>query len=309
MGVGIEPGVYVVAVSGGVDSMVLLDMLVNKYEPITNHQSPIKLVVAHYDHGIRQDSYLDRQLVQAAAKRHGLPFVYHEGDLGADASEDTARKARYAFLHQVRNASGARAVLTAHHHDDVLETAIINLLRGTNRKGLSALKSSNIVHRPLLHLPKNHLRQYARDQGLVWREDITNADPKYLRNHVRHSVIPKLSAEQHGQLVDIVRNTTQINQALDAQLLNYLHLQPALTKLSRREFLRLPHVVAREVMAAWLRRHGIRDFDQKTLERLVIAAKTAAPGKTVDVSKGVSLNINKTTINLTPISHLLTPNS
>ena len=280
-------GTYVVAVSGGVDSMVLLDMLAKQ------QTSGVKLIVAHLDHGIRHDSVLDRQIVQAVAKKHGLPFVCHEGRLGPDASEDTARKARYEFLHHVRTASGAQAVLTAHHHDDVLETAVINVLRGTNRKGLSALASSATVHRPLLHVPKSHLQKYAQDQGLVWRDDSTNTDTKYLRNHVRRNVLPKLSSGQKAELIDVIRSAGRINKELDLQLLNYLHMQPGLNKLSRREFMRLPHAVAREVMAAWLRRHGVRDFDQKTLERLVIAAKTFAPGKRIDVLKGHQLQLTK----------------
>ena len=288
MQVEIEPGVYVVAVSGGVDSMALLDMV---------RQLPnVRLIVAHYDHGIRHDSALDRRLVQAVAKAHRLPFVYHEGKLGLSVSEDTARKARYEFLHQVRTASKARAVLTAHHHGDVLETAIINLLRGTNRKGLSSLSSIQFVHRPLLHIPKNHLQQYALNQGLVWREDSTNTDIKYLSNHVRHRVLPKFSSDQKAQLIDIVSTARQVNQQLDIHLLNYLHMQPALDKLNRQDFTRLPHIVAREVMAVWLRSHGIRDFDQRTLERLVIATKTFAIGKIVDVSKGATMVINKHTI-------------
>lgn len=290
--IAVPAGTYVVAVSGGVDSMVLLDLV--------RQQLDLKLVVAHYDHGIRHDSRLDREIVQATAKKLGIPFVYHEGKLGVDASEEAARKARYDFLHSVRKASGAGAVLTAHHHDDVLETAIINMLRGTNRKGLSSLQSTQSIHRPLLHLQKQHLKQYAQDQGLVWREDSTNQDTRYLRNYVRHKILPQFEPHHKQQLVDIVKTVGSINDELEKQLTHYLHVQPALDKLSRLEFMRLPHVVAREVIAAFLRRHGIRDFDQKTLERLVVAAKTHAPGKSVDIVNGYKLSIGKANLALVP---------
>lgn len=283
MDIAVKPGTYVVAVSGGVDSMVLLDLL--------QRQPGLKLVVAHFDHGIRQYSYMDRELVRTAAKQHRLPFVYHEGRLGPDASEDVARKARYDFLHAVRNASGAQAIITAHHHDDALETAIINLMRGTGRKGLSSLHANELVHRPLLHIPKHVLRAYAQDQGLVWREDSTNQDTRYLRNHVRHNILPQFTDEQRQQLAAIVQQAHHINRELDTQLLHYVHLQPALDKLDRRTFVLLPHTVAREVLATWLRTHGIRDFDQKTLERLVVAAKTLVPGKAADINKGHSLKV------------------
>src|SRR5438309_11792005 len=95
----IMPGKYVLAVSGGVDSMVLLDLLAA--------QPGIELIVAHFDHGIREDADADRQLVEAAATRYGLPFVAARGQLGAQASEATAREARYRFLQQVRQEQGA----------------------------------------------------------------------------------------------------------------------------------------------------------------------------------------------------------
>src|SRR5689334_5856697 len=115
MDVSLSPGSYVVAVSGGVDSMTLLDLL--------RQQPHLKLVVAHFDHGIRPDSYVDRQLIQDVTKRHNVPFVFDTASLGSGASEATARQARYNFLRRVHNATGAKAIVTAHHQDDLLETA------------------------------------------------------------------------------------------------------------------------------------------------------------------------------------------
>ena len=129
----VKPGRYVLAVSGGVDSMVLLNLL--------QQQPDVQLTIAHFDHGIRTDSADDRRLVQAAARFYGLPVVYHEGQLGADASEATARQARYEFLRTVRLVANAKAIITAHHQDDVLETAILNMLRGTGRRGNRSFKS------------------------------------------------------------------------------------------------------------------------------------------------------------------------
>jgi tRNA(Ile)-lysidine synthase len=285
MDVSVKPGTYVVAVSGGVDSMVMLDLLASRPD--------LKLIVAHYDHGIRPNSSLDRQLVEQVARQHGVPFVHYEGELGPGTSEEVARKARYEFLHQVREASGAKAILTAHHHNDALETALLNLLRGTNRKGLTALRSHATVHRPLLHVTKQELRQYANDQGLVWREDPSNVDTVFLRNYIRHKILPRLSKEDQEKLSDIIKNMRRINEELDTQLLHFLHVQTKSGMLDRSTFARLPHAVAREVMAAWLRHHNIRDFDQKTLERLVVAAKTYYPGTLTDVVKGTKFRIHK----------------
>ena len=290
MTVDLPAGKYVVAVSGGIDSVVLLDML---------HKLPgIKLVVAHYDHGIRSDSHLDRQHVAELAKTYGLPFVYHEGKHGPDTSEAAARTARYQFLHRVRLASGARAIVTAHHRDDLLETAILNLLRGTGRKGLSSLQSTDIVVRPLLHLTKHQLHTYAHVHKLQWREDSTNSDEAYLRNYVRRRIVPKFTMAQRRQLHELILRTAELNEQLDAYIVNYLHCQPHIHQLHRRSFISLPHGVAREVMASWLRNAGIRQFDRQTLERLVVAAKTARPGASIDIIQGHRLLTLKNTLAL-----------
>ena len=275
MTLSIEPGTYVVAVSGGVDSMALLDML--------QRLDGMKLTVAHFDHGIRDDSHEDRMLVERAAKDYGLPFVYTEGRLGAKASEELARRARYDFLHKVRQASGAGAVVTAHHKDDVLETAIINLLRGTGRKGLTSLRSIDGIKRPLLGHSKQEITRYAKRQNLGWRDDPTNSDPKYLRNHVRHNIIARLGDADREKLHDIITRQHMVNDEIDILLYAHLRQYTNKTELHRTWFIGLEHAVALEVMAAWLRANNIRDFDKNTLERLTHAAKILKVGRMVPV--------------------------
>lgn len=283
MDITLEPGVYVVAVSGGVDSMALLDML--------RSMPKLRLIVAHYDHGIRTNSNIDRKLVQAYANRHGLTYVYDEGNLGSGASEAAARQARYDFLRKVKDTVRARAIITAHHHDDVLETAVINLLRGTNRRGLTSLKSRGDIVRPLLQVPKSALKTYAKDNQLVWREDSTNQDTKYLRNHVRHNILNKLSVDDRNAFAALIVKFAELNQEIDSLLVNHLHLQPSAARLDRKEFTQLPHAVAREVLAAWLGYRQITGYNRKTLERLVVMAKISVPGKQIDIVNGNSLQV------------------
>lgn len=304
MDVEIEPGKYVVAVSGGVDSVTLLHLLVKKREsrnPKTDtSQAPAKpaklaanynFLVAHLDHGIRPDSKKDREFVQQLARQYGLPFVYDSAQLGPGASEDAARAARYAFLHRVRRATDARGIITGHHQDDLLETAIINLSRGTGRRGMTSLRSVDKLVRPLLHMPKSQLVSYAEAHQLPWREDSTNRDTKYLRNHIRHKVLPKLGSSERGKLLDIIRQLQELNRQIDHEIINHLHLQPALNVLDRHWFMMLPHAVAREVMAHWLRQAGVSDYDRKTLERLVVAAKTFRAGHRTDINRRWRLSV------------------
>lgn len=275
MNIEVEPGKYVVAVSGGVDSVTLLDLLAQKPE--------LKLIVAHFDHGIRPDSKSDRLHVKELAKKYNLSFVYDEGKLGAGASEEKAREARYKFLHKTRESANARAIITAHHQDDLLETAIINLLRGTGRKGLSSLTSSDKILRPLLHLSKPDLFKHAKRHGLTWREDPTNKDQYYLRNYVRHQIVPKLNKNSKQKLIDIVTKSKRLNEQIDEQLISQLHLQPSLKELDRDYFVTLPHEISMEVMNHWLKKNGAKNLNRKLLEQIVAAAKTLKAGKLIDV--------------------------
>lgn len=265
----VPPGKYVVAVSGGVDSMVLLDML--------TRQPGLHIVVAHFDHGIRSDSSEDRRLVEQTAAHYKLPYIYEEGHLGANASEAQARKARYDFLERARIQHGAQAIITAHHQDDLLETMMINLIRGTNRKGLSSLRSNDKLLRPLLKTGKGEITKYARGHAIVWHEDSTNASDAYLRNRLRQTVLPRLTAAQRSELLRINQRATEINQALDEQIGVVLAASTSGKKLNRSQFAQLPHALSCEVMAAWLRAHHVGNLSAKQIDRLVITVKTARP--------------------------------
>lgn len=276
MKVVMESGKYVVAVSGGVDSMVLLDLLAR--------QKNLELVVAHFDHGIREDSGEDRLLVQQATKGYGLVFEYAKGKLGATASEDTARKARYAFLEEIRKKHHAKAIITAHHQDDVLETALLNLLRGTGRKGIAALTSTDTIVRPLLDVTKDELIAYARSHALAWREDSTNKNTEYLRNYIRIRILPNIQPKAKQELLSLVRKLQITNKAIDQEIANYLQVKEENIKYVDKKLLQnVSHHVGSEIIAEWLRLNQLRDFDRKTIERILVAAKTFKPGQRVDV--------------------------
>lgn len=292
---GIPDGLYVVAVSGGVDSMVLLDILA--MDP-RRAAGQLQLIVAHYDHGIRPDSGLDRKLVAEAAKRYGLRFVYDEGHLGVGASEAAARKARYGFLNMLRQAAGADAIVTAHHQDDVLETALINLTRGTHRRGLSSLVSTADVVRPLLGVPKQELYAYAKENGIAWREDSSNTDTRYLRNRIRHEIVPRMTAAQREDLLALLERSRQNNAAVDDLLEHVLENLFDAEGLDRAAFKKLPDTVALEVIAAWLRRNHIREYDAPMLRRITDGVRTLTTGKRIDVMRGANLQIGRTHIKL-----------
>jgi tRNA(Ile)-lysidine synthase len=146
---------------------------------------------------------------------------------------------------------------------------------------------------------KDQIRDYARDHNITWREDSTNQDDKYLRNYVRLNVLPKFSDGQKAQLVILTEQLADINDELDAHLVNLLHTQPAQDQLDRQWFIHLPHDISKEVLHAWLRRHAVKNISKQTIERLLVAMKTAKPGATIDVDKHHVLHIHKKYLALT----------
>jgi len=237
-------------------------------------------------------------LVQRIAKQYSLPFVYANGQLGAGAGEALAREARYAFLRSVQAEHDAEAIITAHHQDDMLETAILNLLRGTGRRGLSSLKSRKDVVRPLLEFTKKVIREYAEEHDLVWSEDSTNDDDRYLRNYIRHHILSRFTKTGREALLAHLKQARKVNDEIDELLDKDLEAQPAKDELNRTWYLQLPFAVAGEMMAAWLRRNGITHFDRHMIERLVVSAKTAAPGKLADIDADFVVHFTKERIQL-----------
>ncbi|MFL5494351.1 MAG: tRNA lysidine(34) synthetase TilS, partial [Gemmatimonadales bacterium] len=181
-------GRALVAVSGGPDSVVLLDLL---RRSIDLHR--LNLVVAHFDHGINPASAQVALAVKALAESRGFAFECGRGALGISAGETVARAARYAWLETVRVRQGARSVFTAHHADDQIETILMRLLAGSGPAGLAGMGSvSGTLIRPLLPFRREALARYARDAALTVWLDPANRDPQHLRSWVRCDLLPGL---------------------------------------------------------------------------------------------------------------------
>lgn len=278
----LKAGRYVLALSGGVDSVVLLDLL-------TRQKPTLDIIIAHFDHGIRPDSNKDRKLAKQLAKNYGLKFIYEEGRLGENASEDKARQARYKFLLNAVKDTKAISLITAHHQDDLIETAIINIIRGTNRRGLSSIFNPEI-NRPLLNYSKKEIIAYAKKHNLKWREDPSNKDVKYLRNYVRLNIMPKLKKADRQKLLKIINKQLKINISLDKELGDIItnNLQ-----LPRLWFSSLEIKTADEVLAYWLRLNGIKEYNRHSIVRLVGSLKTASQNKKIDVFNGCYIEVGK----------------
>lgn len=282
----LAPGKYVVAVSGGVDSMALLDLLIKQS---TLGSSPLELVVAHFNHGIRADSDVDERLVRTVANKRGLMFELGYGHLGAGASEAKARTARYTFLGKVRQKHRALTIITAHHQDDLIETVILNILRGTGRRGVSAISGNPDVARPLLGYSKKQIKNYATKNKLKWHEDISNQDQRYLRNYVRLQLVPRLTSESRQQLLQNADNVAKTGIKIDNLIATLSHTISDKNIINRYKFTMLPTEIGQEVLMIWLRQAGFKQVDKKTIEKLNTTIKTARPTTTYPINSQLEL--------------------
>lgn len=281
----LEPNKYILAVSGGVDSIVLLHKL----------RMNSDIVVAHFDHGIRDDSREDAQFVSELCRIYDLPFVAERKELGANASEAIARDHRYAFLRNVMNQHGAAAIITAHHQDDVIETAVINTIRGTKRRGFVSLQSTQELVRPLLNTSKAEIYDYALLNGLEWREDSTNHDQKYLRNKVRAQLKKTLNQESRSQLLKLLAVIETDNRQID-EVVNEI-LTDSEHSLARKFIGLQPPEIAAEVIAGWLRKNKAT-FNKDTILRLIKAHETLRNGSKIDIDAASFCQLSKDQITL-----------
>jgi tRNA(Ile)-lysidine synthase len=182
----------IIGVSGGVDSMVLLDAVV-QIHPAS------KIIVVHVDHSIRPESQEDAEFVAQACKKYGVVYEGTRVDITKVAKQEkisvemAGRAIRYGYFERVRALYQAKWILTAHHQDDVVETVLINLIRWTRLRGLSGIEErQGVLLRPLLAIEKSKLLSYAQKNAISFREDSTNEDLEYVRNRVRHEIIPQM---------------------------------------------------------------------------------------------------------------------
>lgn len=200
-----------VAVSGGLDSVVLLDLL----RGLADNMS-LRLVVGHFDHRMRDGSAADAHWVRGLCRAWDLPFSRGEAAV-PPRSEAEARRQRYQFLHGAAQEAGAARIAVAHHADDQAETVLFRLARGTGLGGLAgmAARRGSIV-RPLLPFRRARLVAWATERGLRHRSDPSNLDLRFARNRIRHVALPALERVRPGTVASILRLADEAARAEEA---------------------------------------------------------------------------------------------
>lgn len=209
---GLGPGCALVAVSGGPDSMALLDLLAR-----SRAEHGLDLVVGHVDHGIDPRSAGAARLVQRASSERGFRFELERLELGAGASETVARGARLAALEAMRCRTGASLVLLGHQADDQAETVLMRVLRGSGPAGLAGIPSRRgaIVH-PLLPFRREELARYVREHAIEVWHDPANADDRHVRSWIRKDLLPRAAARLIGTHDALIAVSDQARIGRDA---------------------------------------------------------------------------------------------
>jgi tRNA(Ile)-lysidine synthase len=254
-----------VAVSGGADSVALLCLLLELRDELG-----LVLSVAHVNHKLRgEESDRDERFVAQLAGQHGLTFHVQEAPLDSSASsgiEAAARELRYGFFRQLAREGRATKIATAHTLDDQAETVLLRIFRGTGIRGLSGIhprivfeeegRAFGEVVRPLLEFRRAALLEFLRDRGQSWREDASNRDIAFMRNRVRHRLLP-LIAEQFGEAaIEHMGELAEIARAEEEVLSTQCPVpgaqrQPVLD-LDVERLLALPLAAQRRLVRAWL---------------------------------------------------------
>jgi tRNA(Ile)-lysidine synthase len=300
----------VVAVSGGVDSTVLLYALHALAEP-----SSLALSLAHVNHGLRgRSSEEDERFLVELAGELGLPIAVRrvapeqlrEGACSRERPtlQEAARSLRFEALAEIAEDSGARAIATGHNQDDQAETVLMRLLRGCGPDalgGIAELGRQGRVIRPLLGVSRAEILEYAQKRRLRWREDASNRDLRYTRNRLRHRWIPELARDLNPQVLRSIANLAEaqrrdsewIGALVEAEAARRLRWEGEELLVETGGWQDLPEAMARRlVRRAFFALGAGRDLSRVHLGRVLdfLAAGPGAPsGRTIELPAGIRL--------------------
>lgn len=241
---GFEKGLPVAClVSGGIDSMVLLELLARKQKEVAKDAVPFfPLTVIHFNHHLRgAESDRDEQFVQAEAAKRGLPvIVRHLPVKKGSGIQNRAREMRLKAVKSISAETATRCFFLAHQADDQAETVVMRYLRGAGLRGLKGMERESRIEggillvRPLLFTPRKAIEAFARREGVSFVTDSSNKKNRYWRNRIRHQLIPELK-KGYPELLETVSDNCQRSQeqfrlaASEAEAFLKTYIAPALS--------------------------------------------------------------------------------
>ncbi|MEL1241063.1 tRNA lysidine(34) synthetase TilS [Flavobacterium flavipallidum] len=261
----LENAKLLLATSGGIDSMVLVHLL---------HELNYDIAMSHCNFQLRGlESFGDQKFIQDYAEANEIPLFLTQFDTEAFAkdyklsTQIAARKLRYNWFYELLETENYDYILTAHHSDDAIETFIINLSRGTGLDGLVGIPAQNDkIIRPLLPFSRKEIQEYASQNQIQWREDSSNASDKYLRNKIRHHIVPLLKELNPHFLEYFQKTTSYLKQSQelveDAAVMVYQQVakeEGENIHIDLQQLLRLPNY--KSYLYQWLKEFGFTAWE------------------------------------------------
>ena len=293
-----------IALSGGVDSIVLFHLLVTEYK-----DSYKQLVVFHINHGLREESYEEAEFVEKFVKDFDVKFYKEElnmSDLERDShtsEEMLARELRYQAFNKMAKLEGVTKLLTAHHKNDQVENILMRLLTGRSIDHSLAIceeieMAGLTIYRPLLNSLKAELEEYAKEKNLHYYVDATNFDTDYTRNNIRHNIVPLLNDINSGSfdnLINFANYYQNINNNLKKAILsnkdNYIFSRDEdKISLVKDKFLELNeeemYFLLKDLITDEL---GVFDIKQKAIFDVVSSLKKNSGNKSYDLKNNLKI--------------------
>ena len=251
----------VLAVSGGIDSMVLFDIL---------SKLDYQIIVAHINHNVRKESSIEYEFVKKYVLEHNAIFEGTTLNKINDGNfHDIAREKRYQFFMEIADKYQTKTIVTAHHADDLLETILMKIIRGSNLYGyggikpISKYKGYNIV-RPLLTSSRSEIRDYQKNNNIPFMEDSSNSSDKYTRNRIRHNVIPELQKENEGLYKNVNNYSSIIFETFGYIRKNTIKILSVWkNKIDNEEFKNLDKTLRYDIIAYMLEEYNLKLSYQK----------------------------------------------
>lgn len=242
----------VAAISGGPDSMALLHLLSRVKDAFD-----LTIVCAHVNHNVRKESNEEAKFVQNFCRNHGILFEYMKiEDYGDDNFHNEARTKRYHYFEEIVEKYCARFLFTAHHGDDLIETILMRIVRGSTLRGYSGFSyliemDGYTILRPLIGVTKEEILSYNKENKIPFVKDASNDKDVYTRNRFRKYVVPALKQEDrnvHHKFLKFSRTLLEYNDYIDGQVENIMPKVYVQNELDIIQFLKLNHVIAMKVI-------------------------------------------------------------
>ena len=292
----------IVGVSGGSDSVCLLDLISKIQKTYKN-----KIIVAHLNHSLRNESKKDEGFVKNLAQKYGYLFVSVENDVSSFQKknklslEEASRKLRYTFFKDQTIKFNTKKIILAHHKDDQAETVILNFLRGASLRGLAGMQENDYLKinkvrlnliRPLLNFSKKEILSYCKTNKLKYVFDKSNDDLSFSRNKIRAKLLPLLEKEYNSNLKETIfknaKNILELENYISTKSKNYIQKiiitkDESIIKVDLKRWLKIDDALKPFVFMNLMTKLGKNSFDSKNITRAIDFIKNGKTGKKIEL--------------------------